>query len=219
LILRYSQIKHLLNKPGNYIAKDTKYAMINGWQLSLSFFCCRKTSIVMKQLIISGCVFTVFMWAACFSSVSLADTEQEKEAIKAIIAQETEAYYQQDFETWKSTYVNEAWFRSYGYWGGYTEKVRCYNGFDTFKNFKKKQFEQNRTLWIGSTEKRTNENIRVHGNMAWYTFDQASYEKDTHKLLGKSLETRILEKIDGRWRIAYLGFHYLPLQDTSRAIN
>ena len=46
--------------------------------------------------------------------------------------------------------------------------------------------------------------------MAWYTFEQYSYEKDTRKLLGKSLETRILEKENGQWKIAYLGYHYFP---------
>ncbi|MDF2190815.1 hypothetical protein [Paraflavitalea sp. CAU 1676] len=173
----------------------------------------------MKQVILSGLLFTVFMWAACYSRVSIADTEHEKAAIKAVIAKETEAYYKQDFESWKSTYINEAWFRSYGYWEGYAEKVRSYNGFEALRDFKKKQFEENRTLWVGSTEERSNENLRVHGNMAWYTFDQVSYAKDTRKLLGRSLETRILEKIDGHWKIAYLGFHYLPLQDSSIAMK
>lgn len=37
-------------------------------------------------------------------------------------------------------------------------------------------------------------------------------KKDTRKFLGKSLETRILEKVNGEWKIAYLSFRYYPLE-------
>jgi hypothetical protein len=169
----------------------------------------------MKKLSLIALIMVVIamnLFTSCSSSIAEDNGfEKEKEAIKAVIAKETEAYYRQDFEAWKSTYVNASYFRSYGYWEGYTEKVRQYNGFDTLANFKKKQFEENRTFWVGSTEERSNENFRIYDDVAWYTFDQVSYEKDTRKILGKSVETRILEKHNGEWKIAYLAFHYLPL--------
>lgn len=138
------------------------------------------------------------------------DVEKEKAAIQALIAKETESYYRQDFETWKSTYLDDPGFRKYGYWEGYPEKVVFYNGFEPLKAEKKKQFDANQTLWQGSTEERANENFRISQDMAWYTFEQFSYEKGTKKFLGKSLETRILEKHEGQWKIAYLGYHYFP---------
>lgn len=144
------------------------------------------------------------------SSCSVSKLEKEKAAIRSVLKAETEAYYRQDFAAWKETYLDAPHFRSYGYWEGYPEKVRYYNGFDTLKNFKKKQFDENRTYWIGSTEEQTSENFRIYKNVAWYTAEQVSYEKDTRKVLGRSVETRILEKQNGRWKIAYLGFHYLP---------
>ena len=146
---------------------------------------------------------------ACGQSKTI-DLEGEKQAIRAVLKQETEAYYRQDFNTWKATYVDAPYFRSYGYWDGYPEKVRYYNGFDTLRNFKKKQFDENRTFWIGSTEELSNENFRIYGDVAWFTAEQVSFAKDTKKILGRSVETRILEKHDGKWKIAYLGFHYLP---------
>jgi len=136
--------------------------------------------------------------------------EKEKAAIKAVIAKETESYYKQDFEAWKSTYLQSPAFRKFGYWEGYPEKVAANMGFESLSGEKKKQFDKNETLWQGSTEERKNENFRISNDMAWYTFDQYSYEKDTRKFLGKSLETRILEKENGEWKIAYLGFHYYP---------
>lgn len=153
---------------------------------------------------------------SCFASDKF-DMEKEKAAIKSVIKKETEAYYKQDFETWKSTYVNEPYFREYGYWEGYPETVRVYNGFDTLRRFKKQQFDEDRTLWKNSIEERRNENFRVYPNVAWYTFEQVSYDSTRTKIYGKSVETRILEKHDGNWKIAYLGFHYLPV--SPRKIN
>lgn len=151
---------------------------------------------------------------SCFASDRI-DIEKEKEAIQRVIAKETESYYKQDFESWKSTYVNAPYFREYAYWEGYPEKVRYYNGFDTLRNFKKAQFDQNRTLWKNSIEVRSNENFRIYPDVAWYTFDQVSFDSTKTKVLGRSVETRILEKHSGEWKIAYLGFHYLPLDTTN----
>lgn len=160
-------------------------------------------------------IAAALLLAACQPQPQPLDTEKEKAAIKAVIAKETETYYRQDFEGWKSTYLNDPGFRKYGYWEGYTEKVVFYNGFDALAAEKKSQFEQNQTLWTGSVHERKNENFRITDNMAWYTFEQASFEKDSGKLLGKSLETRILEKQNGEWKIAYLGYHYFPENDSS----
>jgi hypothetical protein len=146
----------------------------------------------------------------CKKPATPIDFEKEKAAIQAVIAKETESYYKQDFEAWKSTYLESPAFRKYGYWEGFPHKVEFNNGFKSLEEIKKKQFEANETIWKGSTEERANENFRISHDMAWYTFEQFSYEKDTRKLLGKSLETRILEKHDGAWKIAYLGYHYLP---------
>jgi hypothetical protein len=144
------------------------------------------------------------------------DFEKEKAAIRAVIAKETESYYKQDFEAWKSTYLQSAAFRRFGYWEGYPEKVISVIGFDSLSAQKKRQFDANETIWKGSTEERTNENFRISTDMAWYTFEQNSYEKETRKFLGKSLETRILEKENGEWKIAYLGFHYYPLKEEKK---
>jgi hypothetical protein len=163
-----------------------------------------------KMLLLAAVSCTLFqMLPGCRTSQPVA-FEKEKAAIKAVIAKETETYYKQDYEGWKSTYVNAPHFRSYGYWEGYADKVQYFNGFDTLRRFKKKQFEEDRTLWKNSIEERSNENFRIYPDVAWYTFEQVSYDSTKTKTYGRSVETRILEKHDGAWKIAYLGFHYLP---------
>lgn len=146
------------------------------------------------------------------TTTSAVDFEKEKAAIRAVIVKETESYYKQDFEAWKSTYLQSPDFRKVGYWEGYPEKVITNIGFESLAVEKKKQFDANETLWQGSTEERTNEHFRISSDMAWYTFEEYSYEKDTRKFLGKSIGTRILEKVNGEWKIAYLGFHYFPME-------
>lgn len=141
------------------------------------------------------------------------DFEKEKAAIQAVIAKETESYYEQDFEAWKSTYLQSPAFRKFGYWEGFPQKIETNIGFESLANQKEKQFRDNATIWKGSVEERSNENFRISKDMAWYTFEQISYEKESHKFLGKSLETRILEKENGQWKIAYLGYHYYPLEE------
>lgn len=162
----------------------------------------------MKRLYPAALTALLAQLAGCYSIRN--HPENEKAAIRKLIAAETEAYYKQDFVAWKSTYAEAPYFRYCGYWEGFPEKVRYYNGFDTLKNFKKKQFDQNRTLWQRSVEEKSNENFRIYQEVAWYTFDQVSYDSTKQKVLGRSVETRILEKHKGQWKIAYLGYHYLP---------
>jgi len=157
-----------------------------------------------------------FLFTGCAQksdTIKTFDFEKEKAAIQAVIAKETESYYKQDFDAWKSTYLQSTAFRKVGYWEGYPEKIVSNIGFESLAMEKKKQFDAGVTLWKGSTEERSNENFRISTDMAWYTFEQISYEKDTRKILGKSLETRILEKENGNWKIAYLGFSYYPEKD------
>jgi hypothetical protein len=54
--------------------------------------------------------------------------------------------------------------------------------------------------------------IQIRGNVAWVTFKQKTTDQETGEFLGEALETKILEKIDGKWKIAYLNFLYLPME-------
>jgi hypothetical protein len=158
----------------------------------------------------------VLLLSACRPAVPPLDHEAEKAAILAVVAGETESYYRQDYAAWRNTYLDTSYFRMSGYWEDFPHKVQWHDGFYSLDTLKKKQFEENRTIWKGSTEERSNEVLRIYPGVAWYTFDQDSYEKDTRRFLGRSKELRILEKHDGQWKIVYLGYHYLPLKTTAR---
>ena len=62
--------------------------------------------------------------------------------------------------------------------------------------------------------KNLNLNFNISNDMAWFTFDEVSREKGTNKFLGKAIGARVLEKVNGEWKIAYLGYHFYPLKDS-----
>lgn len=56
-------------------------------------------------------------------------------------------------------------------------------------------------------------NLHIYNEVAWITFKQISRDQQTGEYLGEALETKILEKEDGDWKIAYLNFLYLPTEE------
>jgi len=138
------------------------------------------------------------------------DIEAEKAAILETIATETEAYFRQDYELWKEQFVDAPYFMRIGFWEGYPNKVSYHQGFDTLRTEKKLQFEEDATQWAGSEQTRENLQFRIYDEAAWVTFDQVSVDSESGEELGRSKEIKILEKIEGEWRLAYIGFYYLP---------
>jgi hypothetical protein len=61
-------------------------------------------------------------------------------------------------------------------------------------------------------------NFRIYGDVAWVTFEQhgVSTGEPRVDMPGLSHETRILEKHDGRWRVAYLGYLLAGSLDTGQ---
>ena len=51
-------------------------------------------------------------------------------------------------------------------------------------------------------------NVRIYADVAWVTFEQhgISTGEPHFDMPGLSYETRILEKHNGQWRVAYLGY-------------
>ncbi len=139
------------------------------------------------------------------------DIEQEKSAIMDVLDLENKAYREKDFETWKSTYVQEEYIKNWGFWEGYDIKVMSYNSWNDLLDKKKGKFEgEVENTWKQNTKEIIDLNIQVRSNVAWVTYKQKNIDSETKKLKSQSLETRILEKINGSWKIAYVNFLYLP---------
>jgi hypothetical protein len=139
--------------------------------------------------------------------------EAESEKIMNTINEEFKAYFVKDYEAWQSKFVHQDYFRYWGYWDGYPEKVRQYNSWEELDEGKQKRMAgEIKSYWddnnVGMDIRDLN--LQIRGDVAWVTFKQISRDQETGEFLGEALETKILEKENGEWKIVYLNFLYLP---------
>ena len=135
------------------------------------------------------------------------DLDNEREAIMAVIDGESKGFWNKDFEQWSSYWAQEEYIRVRGWWkdGGIVTVDGWKENSAGTKTLMETNPEPNPTA---SNVRRENINLRISGNMAWLTFDQ--YGEDTGDarmdMPGLSHESRVLEKIDGEWKIVYVGW-------------
>jgi hypothetical protein len=164
----------------------------------------------MKKMrsIIPAALYAI-LFSACMSCApaSEIDYEKEKAAIINVIEKESEAFWQKDFDKYASYWVHEERVRTMGWWqaGGVTVVEGWKQRAARTKALIEQSPEQNSTA---TKVRRENINLRIYQDVAWMTFDQ--YGEDTGDTLmdmaGRSRETRIFEKVNGEWKIAYLGW-------------
>ncbi|MEO1259279.1 MAG: nuclear transport factor 2 family protein [Bacteroidota bacterium] len=135
------------------------------------------------------------------------DFEKEKAAIMKVVEGESAAFWNKDYEKYASYWVHEDYIRTMGWWedGG----VTVVEGWEERGGRTKKHMEASpEPNPTAAKVIRKNINLRIYKDVAWLTFDQ--YGEDTGDNLmdmpGLSRETRIFEKHNGEWKIAYLGW-------------
>ncbi|MBE2198812.1 MAG: nuclear transport factor 2 family protein [Anaerolinea sp.] len=128
-------------------------------------------------------------------------------AIMQLVADESSAFWNKDFEAWAQCWLHTAYIRMMGWWarGGVTVIEGWEALSDQVQTTMAAHPEPNPTA---AHVRRENVNLRISENMAWLTFDQ--YGQDTGDLAmdmpGLSRETRILEKQHGEWKIVYVNW-------------
>ena len=150
----------------------------------------------MKKLL-----FLVFAAAVASSAFGQADAtlEQDKEAIKAVIQEETQSYCDKDFDRYAATFKHdESVVDLRAYMTNYSLTVGWEANAAGMKNIMANNPEP-----IKNTEVKQNFRIQVHGDCAWAIFDNLMYNEDG-KLDAQDVGVNFLEKIDGKWKIVYL---------------
>jgi hypothetical protein len=150
----------------------------------------------MKKYALILFAFILLAGTSCQEKI---DVEKEKEAIKAVIEEETNAFYDEDFERLAATYVQDEpiiWLAAYN--PGYDYFV----GWEKISSGFKEYFESESEL---STWKEVKKNykIKVYKESAWAVFDDEIYNSEGD-LMGKSIGVRFLEKVNGQWKIVYV---------------
>jgi ketosteroid isomerase-like protein len=150
----------------------------------------------MKKYVLTLFAIILLAGTSCQEKI---DIEKEKEAIKAVIEEETNAFLARDFDRLAATYVQDetnidlrAGESGYGYYVGWEEIGSAF----------KELFENNPEPGT-SKEVKTNYKIKVYKESAWTVFDNEVYNSEG-ELTGKSIHVEFLEKVNGEWKIVYL---------------
>jgi len=144
------------------------------------------------------------------------DNSKDSTEIMAVLRGEYKAYFEKDYEAWASKFVHKDYLRYWGFWEGYPEKIRQYNTWKELDDDKKKRMAgETKAYWDENNPgmEMRDINLQIRGDVAWITFNAISRDQKTGAFLGESLETKILERIDGSWKIAYLNFLFLPMAE------
>jgi len=125
------------------------------------------------------------------------DYEEEKAAILQTLNNETKAAFRRDYEGWQEKWVHDpAITKTYMNFkdSGFSESV----GWNEVSSFVKTFIEQHPEPEPVPTLL-DDIDVRLYGDGAWVSYEQQD------SLRGLKRETRLMEKINGQWRIA--GMH------------
>jgi len=151
----------------------------------------------MRKMLFS--IFVLSLITGCISCQKKIDIEKEKEAIIAVIEEETDAYFHRDYERWANTYIqDETNIRLTASSNGYNYIV----GWDDLNSYFEENFKEPE---LQLTPVKTDYKIKILGNAAWVVCNEKYINNETGKDVGGNpIEVRILEKVDGEWKIGFL---------------
>ena len=152
----------------------------------------------MKKYLFTLIVFSLMAGASCQEKINI---DKEKEAIKAVIENETNSNYAKNFDQQKKSFLqDESLIGISAGKGGYTYM----KGWDKISS----NYEENhKNSPSPSTDKLEfkNYNIKVYPESAWAVYEQIRYNSEGD-FVNNNLQTRVLEKINGEWKIVYLSY-------------
>lgn len=148
----------------------------------------------MKKIIVLLILAIPLMNLSCEKPPS--DPEKEKEAIIALIEEETQSYYDKDFERWSACYVHSddnIWIMAQRNWHDYRD------GWETQADGMKSAFETEKEI---NREVKKPIQIKVYDKSAWIVFESEQFDENKESVV-KQRATYFLEKPDDKWKIIY----------------
>jgi hypothetical protein len=127
-----------------------------------------------------------------------ANLDNEKKAIYATIDNETKAFFNRDYNAWKATYAQTDY--AFQAWSNRDGTFDSNVGWEDIDNLIGKYITDNPEKSHPKVE-RKNIKYKFYGdNVAYLTWDQFNSDRD-EKNFHHSKEVRLMEKIDGQWKI------------------
>jgi hypothetical protein len=148
----------------------------------------------MKKTVFTLLVLILFAGTSCQNKI---DAEKEKAAIIAVIEEETDAWYDRDYERLVACHIlDESNIRLTASKGGFSYTVG-------WQDSELKEFIENDSEPVLSKEVKSDFKIKVYQESALAVYDNEYYNADG-ELVNKGIHAQFLEKHDGEWKIVYL---------------
>jgi hypothetical protein len=126
----------------------------------------------------------------------------DEEDIKAVIVNETEAFLDQKKDVWAKNFIHEPYLTWTVTNGGEPGDVLTMRGWDALNTYMDKWFGNDMSAlvkeWRKAKTTRDQWQIQIRSNVAYVSFNQHS---EGEKQKSDSTETRVLEKINGVWKV------------------
>ncbi len=146
-----------------------------------------------------------------FNNAVVPTPNPEEEAIKKVIIKQTESSTAANYDAWAECLVHEPYLTWTVTNSGDPGDVVTIRGWESLNTSMQGRVKTSTPEKIKAAQQniftRDQWNIQIRGNIAFVTFNQHS-ENEEKKQKGDSTETRVLEKKDGKWRIAMLSALY-----------
>ncbi len=166
----------------------------------------------MRKLIYS--ILALLLIAGSSSCQRKIDIEKEKEAIKAVIEEELAAYVDRDFSRVEATWVHESTSRDYYMSStGVVKRI----GWSVIAKSDKEHIE-NKDLWDDMENyngEHSNFDIVVYGNTA-LAFHQTKFFVGEEFTNGQERIVHLV-KVEGEWKIDFLGMYIFPPEEVEEA--
>lgn len=140
-----------------------------------------------------------------FNNAVMPTPNPEEEAIKTSIINETEYWLDRNLAAWSGGFVHEPYLTWTVTNGGEPGDVLTMRGWEALKTFMTGWFESQNKEFPKEMRKskvtREQWQIQIRGNVAYVSYNQHS-ENEEKKTKSDTTETRVLEKTNGKWKIA-----------------
>src|SRR5690606_21647570 len=159
----------------------------------------RRHSLTLVALLLVG-LFLAACGANNAAEQSEAALQQEKDAVLATIEKETESFFARDYDNWKSTYVQEDY--AFQAWSNRDGTFDSSVGWENIDNTVGKYIHENpEPASSHPIVERKNTTFKFYDDdVVYLTWDQFNSDRKG-EVFFHSKEVRLMEKIDGVWKI------------------
>lgn len=159
----------------------------------------KKLSLFIMVLLCGGLPFYAFAQSENI------DTEKELEAILKVIEAETRCFFERDYDCWKTAWANEDYaFLAWNNSNGSFDSAIGWAAIDKMSGDYIKDHPLKDTKASHPTVKRKDIKVKFYGpDLAFLTYLQYNSDK-ANTYFSPSQEVRIMEKINGEWKIVQL---------------